>query len=112
MVNDFAFLVIYPGSVPSRRIIGVRAILLVWRQRTSDVEGVEGVGKREVISMLMGMFPAGLSVCAYVSMMNAAVGLPARRGSRTKPRTRNFLSQARRRKESEVGARIELKDGL
>lgn len=107
MVNDFAFLVIHPGSVPSRRIIGVRAILLVWRQRTSDAEGV---GKSEVISMLMGMFPAGLSVCAYVSMMNAAVGLPARRGSRTKPRTRNFLSRARRRKESEVGARIELKD--
>lgn len=112
MVNDFAFLVIYPGSVPSRRIIGVRAILLVWRQRTSDVEGVVGVGKSEVISMLMGMFPAGLSVCAYVSMMNAAVGLPARRGSRTKPRTRNFLSRAQRRKESEVGARIELKESV
>lgn len=94
MVNDFAFLVIYPGSVPSRRIIGVRAILLAWRQRTSDVEWSVGVGTREVISMLMGMFPAGLSVCAYVSMMNAAVGLPARRGSRTKPRTRNFLSLA------------------
>ena len=94
MVNDFAFLVIYTGSVPSRRIIGVRAILLAWRQRTSDVEWSVGVGKREVISMLMGMFPAGLSVCAYVSMMNAAVGLPARRGSRTKPRTRNFLSLA------------------
>lgn len=71
-----------------------------------------GVGKSEVISMLMGMFPAGLSVCAYVSMMNAAVGLPARRGSRTKPRTRNFLSRARCRKESEVGARIELKDSV
>lgn len=110
MVNDFAFLVIYPGSVPSRRIIGVRAILLVWRQRTSDVEGVVGVGKSEVISMLMGMFPAGLSVCAYVSMMNAAVRLPARQGSRTKPRTRNFLSRAQCRKESEVGTRIELKE--
>ncbi len=50
MAYDFAFLVIYPGNVPSRRIIRVRAILLVWRQRTSDVEGVS---KREVISMLM-----------------------------------------------------------
>lgn len=39
-----------------------------------------GGSASEVISMLMGMFPAGLSVYAYVCMMNAAVGPLAQRG--------------------------------